>query len=101
MSWQCLLFGEFRSPRAGQGLAMQGADVEADLWLTLEDVFSGAARMLTLQAAERCPTCGGSGTRDGGRCSMCHGAGVVRRPKSLSVHIPVGVREGSVIRLAG
>jgi DnaJ-class molecular chaperone len=80
---------------------MRGSDVEADLSLTLEDIFSGATRTLTLQAAERCPTCGGSGTRDGGLCSMCHGAGVVRRPKSLSVHIPVGIREGSVIRLAG
>ena len=32
---------------------------------------------------------------------MCTGTGVIRRPKSLAVHIPVGVREGSVIRLAG
>jgi curved DNA-binding protein len=95
------LFGGFRGSRAGPGFAMRGADVEAGLSLPLEDIQQGATRTLTLQAAERCPSCGGSGTQDGRLCSMCHGAGVIRRPKSLSVHIPIGVREGSVIRLAG
>src|SRR5262245_21524554 len=95
------LFGGFRRPRAGSDFAMRGADVEADVSLTLEDIHHGATRTLTLQVAKRCPSCGGSGTRDGRPCSTCYGAGVVRRPKSLSVHIPVGMREGSVIRLAG
>jgi DnaJ-class molecular chaperone len=95
------LFGGFRGTRAGPGFAMRGADVEAELPLSLEDIQRGATRTLTLQAAERCASCGGSGTQDGRLCSMCHGAGVIRRPKSLNVHIPVGVREGSVIRLAG
>jgi len=34
-------------------------------------------------------------------CPTCRGAGVVARPKTLDVTIPAGVREGSVIRLAG
>jgi DnaJ-class molecular chaperone len=80
---------------------MRGADVETDLSLTLEDIYRGATRTLTFQAAERCTLCGGTGLRDRRPCSMCNGAGMVRRPKSLSVHIPVGVHEGSVIRLAG
>jgi curved DNA-binding protein len=95
------LFGGMRGPRAGPEFAMRGMDVEADLSLTLEDVQRGATRTLTFQAAERCASCGGSGVRDNRPCPTCHGAGVVRQPKSLSVHIPVGVREGSVIRLAG
>ena len=32
---------------------------------------------------------------------VCRGAGFIRRPKSLEVTIPAGVRDGSVIRLAG
>jgi curved DNA-binding protein len=95
------LFGGFRGPRAGPDFAMRGADVEADLSLTLEDIYRGATRTLTLQVAERCPECGGTGSSNGRICSMCYGAGMVRRPKSLAVHIPLGVREGSVIRLAG
>ena len=95
------LFGSARGPRAGPGFAMRGADVEADLSLALEDVQRGATRTLTLQAAEPCPTCGSTGIQNGHRCPTCQGAGVVRRSKSLDVHIPVGIREGSVIRLAG
>jgi len=95
------LFGGFRGPRTGPGFAMRGADIEANLSLTLEDIYHGTTRTLTIQAAERCSNCGGTGSRDGRPCTVCHGAGVVHRPKSLSVHIPVGVREGSVIRLAG
>ena len=53
------LFGGFRGARAGPGFAMRGADVEADLSLALEDIQHGATRTLTLQAAERCPSCGG------------------------------------------
>jgi DnaJ-class molecular chaperone len=95
------LFGGFRGQRAGPGFAMRGADVETDLALTLEDISRGATRTLTIQAAERCARCGGTGSQDRRLCSMCNGAGVVRHPKSLVVHIPLGVREGSVIRLAG
>lgn len=95
------LFGGVRGSRAGPGFAMRGLDVEADISLRLEDILHGATRPLTLQAAELCSNCGGAGSRDGRLCSSCAGAGVVRRPKILTVHIPVGMREGSVIRLAG
>ena len=68
------LFGA-RGPRAGTGFAMRGADIEGDLFLTLEDVHRGVTRSITLQSP--------SG------------------PRTLDVAIPAGVREGSVIRLAG
>ncbi len=94
-------FGGARGHRAGPGFAMRGADVEADLSLALENIQRGTTRTLTFQTAERCPTCGGTGTQDDHLCPICRGAGVVRRPNSLDVHIPIGIREGSVIRLAG
>jgi DnaJ-class molecular chaperone len=95
------LFGGVRGARAGPGFAMRGADVEADLTLGLDDIYHGATRTLTIPVAERCASCGGVGTQDGHLCRTCNGTGVVQRPKSLAVHIPVGMREGSVIRLAG
>jgi DnaJ-class molecular chaperone len=95
------LFGGFRGARAGPGFAMRGADVEADLTISLEDISRGATRHLTLSAAERCTSCGGTGNQDGRLCPTCHGTGLLRRPKSLAVHIPTEVRDGSVIRLAG
>jgi curved DNA-binding protein len=95
------MFGGRRGTRAGAGFAMRGQDVEAEISLTLEAAHRGGSRKITLQATETCPDCGGSGSKDGKPCPTCRGAGTIRRPKSLDVTIPAGVRDGSVIRLAG
>jgi DnaJ-class molecular chaperone len=87
--------------RAG-GFSMRGQDVEAEMPLTLEEAHRGGKRTISLQLAETCPDCGGTGSRDRrAPCHACHGAGAIRRPRSLEVAIPKGVRDGSVIRLAG
>jgi DnaJ-class molecular chaperone len=54
-----------------------------------------------MQVAEACPTCGGTGIKDGKPCETCRGAGQVSRTKTVEVNIPSGVRDGSTIRLAG
>lgn len=90
-----------RAGRAGAGFTMRGSDVEAEIQLTLEEAHRGVTRTITFEAAERCPDCGGSGVKDNRPCPTCRGAGQVRRQKSLEVAIPPGVRDGSVIRLAG
>jgi len=96
------LFGGRRSARGAAGFTMRGQDVEAEIALTLEDAHRGAKRSITLQVTEPCADCRGSGSKDGKTiCPTCRGAGAIRRPKSLEVTIPAGVRDGSVIRLAG
>lgn len=95
------LFGGRRGARAGPGFRMRGEDIDAEITLTLEDVHRGVTRTISLQVNEPCTTCGGSGSKDGKTCPTCRGNGVVRRQKSLEVTIPAGVRDGSVIRLAG
>jgi DnaJ-class molecular chaperone len=94
------LFGRRRT-RAGAGFRMAGRDVEAEIPLSLEDAHRGGTRTITLEAAERCPECNGTGSKDGKVCPTCRGGGLVRRQKTLDVTIPPGVRDGSVIRLAG
>jgi DnaJ-class molecular chaperone len=95
------LFGGRRGARAGAGFSMRGQDVEAEIVLTLEEAHRGGKRTINLQVAEPCPDCRGSGLKDKTPCPDCRGAGFIRRSKSLEVTIPSGVREGSVIRLAG
>jgi curved DNA-binding protein len=95
------LFGGRRGPRAGPGFAMRGQDVEADIALSLEDIHRGAARTLSFQVREPCPSCQGTGVSDGKPCPSCRGAGMVTKPRSIEVNVPAGVREGSTIRLAG
>jgi curved DNA-binding protein len=68
------VFGGARSAGGGRGVrfTMPGSDVEAELPVTVEDLLRGAKRRIT---------------HDEGR--------------SLDVDIPVGVRDGTVLRLAG
>jgi|SRR5262245_2569259 len=95
------IFGGLRGARAGAGFDMRGSDVEAELSLSLEEAHRGATRSITFEVAERCPDCGGTGTKDKQVCPTCRGRGLIRRQKSLEVDIPAGVRDSSVIRLAG
>jgi DnaJ-class molecular chaperone len=76
--------------------------VEAEIELTLEEAHRGVRRTLQMQVAETCATCNGTGVIDDNKvCPTCGGAGQVLRPKSLEVNIPAGVREASIVRLAG
>ncbi|MBV9441556.1 MAG: DnaJ domain-containing protein [Acidobacteriaceae bacterium] len=96
------LFGSTRrGARAGAGFRTRGEDVDAEITLTLEEAHRGITRSVTLRRNEPCPTCNGSGLKDGKTCPTCRGSGTVRRDKSFDVTIPAGVRTGSVIRLAG
>ena len=53
-------------------------------------------------AIERaCPRCGGAGKVITDPCRTCHGAGMVRKERTLSVRIPAGVDDGARIRLSG
>jgi curved DNA-binding protein len=62
----------------------RGGDHRAKVFLEVEDAFHGAVRELSLQA----PAIDGQGR-------------VTTRKRTLKVKIPVGVREGQIIRLAG
>jgi molecular chaperone DnaJ len=50
---------------------------------------------------QTCPTCHGSGKVISDPCGTCRGAGRLKKHKTLSVKIPVGVDEGDRIRLTG
>ena len=88
-------FGRTRSSR------MRGDDIEAEVPITLEEAHRGTRRSLTLETEEPCPSCGGTGTKDGKPCPGCHGRGTRPGRKTLEVTIPPGVRDGAVLRLAG
>src|SRR5690242_19576487 len=58
--------GRGRSQRSGRG-----RDVEAELDVSLEEAHRGGRRTLQMQVAEICPTCGGTGVKDGRACETC------------------------------
>ncbi|APQ54971.1 Chaperone protein cofactor 1 [Corynebacterium pseudotuberculosis] len=48
-----------------------------------------------------CKHCGGTGKEITDPCPDCNGTGTVRRTRSITVRIPVGVIDGQKVRLAG
>ncbi|HVR76316.1 MAG TPA: molecular chaperone DnaJ [Planctomycetota bacterium] len=51
--------------------------------------------------SSECDACGGTGRRAGEACKSCRGEGRILREKKISLKIPPGVADGSVLRLAG
>ena len=47
-----------------------------------------------------CSQCNGTGSTAKERCEKCHGKGVVKKTKQLTVTIPAGVDSGSTLRLS-
>ena len=59
------------------------------------------SKFRTFVTIEPCRTCQGKGSVIEKPCNVCHGQGQVRKPKKLRVSIPLGVEDGSAIRIAG
>ncbi|MBI3810871.1 MAG: J domain-containing protein [Nitrospirae bacterium] len=111
-------FGERMSGFGGGPFAAgphPGGDLQYEIALTLEDLYHGPRKLLSLSVGETCPTCHGQGmittssVREGKRpvvtsaqpCETCHGTGQISKQREVEVKIPKGVKEGSKIRLAG
>jgi molecular chaperone DnaJ len=54
-----------------------------------------------LMQVTTCPTCRGKGRIISSPCSNCHGSGLVRQRRKITVHIPMGIDEGYQLRLRG
>ncbi|MBR4172496.1 MAG: molecular chaperone DnaJ [Kiritimatiellae bacterium] len=50
---------------------------------------------------QTCPHCRGEGSIISNPCPRCHGSGLERKPRKISMKIPKGVESGSRLRLAG
>lgn len=83
------LFGGFGGGgrRASPNAPMRGADVRAELVLTLEEAAFGAQKELALSHPQPCEPCNGTGA-EGGKvetCKTCRGQGQVARQRGAFV----------------
>ncbi len=83
-------------------------DVEQTVQITLEEVDKGTQRTLAYQVEDACETCGGTGqvrlqgdTLRRAACPTCRGAGVVAKPRRISVTVPPGAADGQKLRVPG
>lgn len=77
-------------------------DVEAELLVTPEEAQRGGAVQFKLRFSQVCPECGGRGTTTAAVCGTCGGNGRIQQgPRIVTVRVPPGVWNGSVIRVPG
>lgn len=89
------------APRSRRAESARGSDVESEIDLTLEELHRGTRPTVALRTTEICAECQGKGVRRMSRCARCQGSGQVTTRKRLTVNIPPGMRDGSVLRLSG
>lgn len=54
-----------------------------------------------IQQSSPCHTCGGRGKVPSKPCTVCHGAGIQRQSKPLTIKLPAGIDDGATLRLTG
>ena len=118
------------SSRPGGSRSRRGADLSYSVEVSLEDAVKGTSINLDIPSSERCsgdwhqcshcngtgvvrmqqgffsmqqtcPHCRGEGEIHDPNCSICGGAGFIKKNKTLAVKIPEGVDTGDRIRLSG
>lgn len=87
------------APPSDEEVDGQGDDLEADIWVTLEEVAHGAVRPITMRRSANCPVCFGVGQYNAHRCEKCDGTGHIEQADRYKVKIPQGVSEGSCLRV--
>ena len=77
-------------------------DVEAELLLTPEEAHRGGPVQFKLRFHQACPECSARGTTAGAVCGTCGGnCRIQQGPRIVTVKVPPGVWNGSVIRVPG
>lgn len=94
-------FEQFFGRRQSRATPRPGADIQAEITISLQEALHGTQRNLSLERAEACAQCGGAGFLEHGVCPVCRGRGATVVAQTLDVKIPVGVTNGSTIRLKG
>ena len=85
-----------RSPSAAGPL-----DIMADVPIAPEEAREGSPCKFTVGVFVTCSHCQGRGGVPASVCGTCGGSGTIRQRRTYQLHIPPGVRSGTVIRLAG
>ena len=89
--------GAERRPRRPR----RGVDVEAELEVTLEEIYQGREKQIRFSLQDLCDQCGGTGQVGNSFCRVCGGSGHVASAKTIRLKVPRDAREGKKIRLKG
>ena len=96
--------GEFRQGFQGGAkrhprYQYRGADVRAEMHLSISDALAGGKHSFVVPARVSCPRCGGTGFLEEHVCPACAGVGQVHKQETVELQIPADVRDGMKLRL--
>jgi len=80
---------------------LRGVDVEAELEVTLEEIYSGQEKQLQFSLQDLCARCGGGGQLGNNFCSTCGGSGYLSETRTIKLKVPRDARNGKKIRIKG
>jgi DnaJ-class molecular chaperone len=90
-----------RRGRTHRRFRHRGADVRAELPLSIEDAIRGGKRRYAVPTLETCRRCGGVGFVAEHVCPGCAGLGRVHGTKEIDLTVPHDVYDGLTMRLKG
>lgn len=90
-----------RKKSANPPKAQKGADIYADVVVTLRESVSGTHKIVNVVHTEVCEQCAGRKFINGSKCPKCGGKGEITRHQKINVTIPAHVKDGSKLRLSG
>lgn len=105
--FQEIFGGDFRRDFGGGGpqrhrrYRQRGADVRAELALSVGEALRGGKRSFELPVRFACPSCAGTGFLERHVCPTCGGVGQVHHPKQVELTLPKEPRDGLEMRLKG
>jgi len=70
---------------AGRPEAPKGSDITVDVFITLEEIVLGTECIVKVSRMSRCSLCDGTGAKTNKSCSVCNGAGFVRKIQKSSM----------------
>jgi curved DNA-binding protein len=79
----------------------RGADVRAELRLSVSDAIRGGKSVFEIPTTRPCPRCGGVGFVEEHVCPTCGGVGSVHGRKHVELTLPRVIRDGMTLRLRG
>jgi DnaJ-class molecular chaperone len=89
------------SSRQDRSIDGRGDDLEADVWVTLEEVLNGGVRTISMKRSTKCSTCLGMGQYNAHPCETCAGTGNLLHNEAIKVKVPKGIQEGALLRIPG
>ena len=96
-----MLFGEGETKTNHQSSTKRNRDAEIEIHISLEDAHRGGRQRIALQKPRVCPACRGEGHFGSSTCPSCKGTKQVYVQKPIEINIPVGARDGAVIKAVG